>query len=169
MQFRHTLLEEQILFQTLKESVVAEPEFDKFGGLNHEARDRAIKLHEALDKRKVERWKEVKKKIEDNKKKRLAAQVEKDQKKSKKKGMKRKVEIHVQEPAKSMANLKEGSSYFSLTQECLVHGLTLTVQNHKPVLDIDEYIFNLSLGILPGNTKAFDDILAFLSMVIFLP
>jgi hypothetical protein len=157
--------EEEILFQTLKDTAVVESEFDEFAGLDPEARYRAIKRREASDKRKLEKLEDAKKKTEENKRKRLAAQAEKDQEKAKKKGTKRKAETPLQEPATSAADMKEGSSGFSLTQERLVHGLTPTTHNLDPIPDIDECILNLALGNLQGTKKAYDDVLSFLAMV----
>jgi len=146
-----------------------EPEFDQFKGLDPDAKDKDIKKLEASDKKKLERLEEAKKKTEENKKKRLEAQAEKEKEKSKKKGSKRKVETPMQGLATSTTNIKEGSSGFSLTQEHLVYGLTPTVQTVDPVSDTDKCIFNLSIGILPGNTKAFNDVQTFLALVNPLP
>jgi len=83
--------------------------------------------------------------------------------------MKKKVNTPLQEPAISMANMKEGSFGFSLIQECLVCGLTTIVQNVDLVPNIDKCILNLLVGILRGDTKAFNNVLAFLSLINHVP
>jgi len=47
-------LEKTTLFQCLKKSMVVKPEFNEFFGLDVEAKTRALKRQELLDKRKVE-------------------------------------------------------------------------------------------------------------------
>lgn len=165
--FGTTPPEEEILFQTLKESTTTEPEFDEFAGLDPEAKAKAIQRREAADKKKEDRWEEARKKTEENKKKKELAKAEKEQEKVKKRGTKRKAETPVQDHATSAVDTKGTSSGFSLTQERLVRGLTPTNANLEPVPDIDECILNLSLGNLPNDKKAFDKVLAFFDMVFF--
>ncbi len=69
----------------MKDTAVLEPEFK---GLDAEAKAKAI-MQRKLSNKKEDRWEVAKKKIEENKKKRLAAKAEKDQEKAKKKGTKR--------------------------------------------------------------------------------
>lgn len=157
--------EEEALFNMLNAAAPAVPEFDEFKGLDEEARGKAIKKRDALDQRKVARLEEAKKKTGESKKKKMEAKALKEKEKATKAGMKRKASTPVQEPATSTANQKEGSSGFSLTQECLVHGLAPTLQTLDPVPDTDECILNLSIAILPGNTMAYNDVLTFLDSV----
>lgn len=157
--------EEEILFNTLKESALIVSGVDEFAGLDPEARDKAIAKREAADKKKEDRWMEARNKTQELEKKKAVAKAGKEQEKGKKKGSKRKAETPVQEPTTSVADMPDTSSGFSLTQERLVHGLTPTTANLSPVPNIDECILNLSLATLPNNQKAFDSVLAFLEMV----
>jgi len=138
-------LEEEALFESLKNSVVVDLDYDEFVGLDKEAK--AMKRHEIFDKKKLEKLDETKKKSEENQKKRLVVVVEKEQEKVKKGGKKKKPKIPGPEPAYSVEDVPEGSFGFSLTQEHLVQGMTASTKNLPPVVDIDECIFNLSLGI----------------------
>lgn len=165
--FGTTPPEEEILFQTLKETAAVEPEFDEFAGLDVEAKAKAIARREAADRKKEERWEEAKKKNAENLKKKEVAKAVKEQEKAKRKGTKRKAETPLQDQATSGGDTKATSSGFSLTQERLVHGLTPTTANIDPVPDIDECILNLSLATLPSHEKEFEHVLAFLDMVRF--
>ena len=84
-------------------------------------------------------------------------------KRARKKALKRK---HVTPTPNPTTSAAETSSSFSLTQEQLLHGLVPAVQNMDPPPNVDERILNVSLESLIDNEKAFDDVLAFLDMVI---
>ena len=58
---------------------MVEPEFDEFAGMDPEARAKAARKREAVDRKKVE------KKAQENKRKRAAAQAEKEQERARKK------------------------------------------------------------------------------------
>lgn len=122
---RDTPPTKEMLFMTLAETTVVEPEFDEFHALDIEARTKAIAKRDASNKKKVERLEDAKKRTTKNKVKRLASKTEK----AKKKGMKRKPESLLLELANSVAEVREESSGFSLTQDRLVDGLTPTIMN----------------------------------------
>jgi len=86
--FGVTPLEEEALFQTLKDCMVTDAEFDEFAGLDAEAKEKAIKKQEASDK-KVDKLEEAKKKSKENKmqaeEKKKKREVEKEQEKENKK------------------------------------------------------------------------------------
>ena len=111
---------------------------------------------------------EAKKRTEDNKRRRLTAQAEKQKEKALKRGTKQKAKTPLQEPVTSASDMPQGSSGFSLTQEKLVHGLSPVLRNLDPVPDIDECILNLSIGSLPNGTEALENVTAFLEMVMTL-
>jgi len=162
---------EEALLQKPNDIVDVDPEFHEFARLDVDARAKAIKRRETSNKKKVERLEEAKKKSEETKKKRLATQSEKEKAKKrndkvKRGGKKRKADTSNLEPVASTVDMREGSSGFSLPQDRLVHGLTPTSQSFPPVLNTDECIYNLSMGSLVNNDKAFDDVLAFLDMEI---
>ena len=106
---------------------------------------------------------EAERKNEENRKKKVAAQAERDVERARKKALKRKPITPTPNPTTSGA---ETSSGFSLMQEKLLHGLLHAVQNLDPPPNVDERILNVSLESLINNEKAFDDVLAFLDMVI---
>ena len=54
--------EERALFLSLKDVAVVEPEFDKFAGMDPEARAKAARKREAADRKKVEKWNDAEKK-----------------------------------------------------------------------------------------------------------
>ena len=61
--------EERALFNSLKDVAVVELEFDKFAGMDPEARTKATRKREAADRKKVEKWNETEKKAQENKRK----------------------------------------------------------------------------------------------------
>ena len=95
---------------------MVEPEFDKFAGMDPEARTKAARKKEAAD-RKVEKWNDAEKKAQENKRKRAAAQAEKEQERAKKKASKKNGEAAAAAPASSAGGHVETSSGFSLTQQ----------------------------------------------------
>jgi len=128
-----TPFDEEALYQKLNDASDVDLEFDEFSRLDADAQAKAIKRRETLDRKKVERLEEAKKKSEETKKKKLAAasekekeKAEKENEKSKRVGKKRKADTPNPEPTASIVDMREGSSRFSLTQDCLVHGLTPT-------------------------------------------
>ena len=58
--------EELALFESIKDSVGTQSQFDEFIGLEGEARSKALKKRELEDKKKLEKWELAKKKLEDN-------------------------------------------------------------------------------------------------------
>ena len=54
---------------------MVEPEFDEYADMDPEARAKAAKKREAADRKKVEKWNDAKKKAQENKRKRAAAQA----------------------------------------------------------------------------------------------
>lgn len=150
----------------MKETFVIEAKFDEFVGLDGDAKAEAISRREVVDKKKKEKWEEAKKKTEENKMKREAAKAKKEKEKAKKRGTKKKAKIPMQDQPTSGADMKATLSGFSLTQDRLVHDLTLTTTNLDLVFDIDECILNVSLANLSTDKKAFDKVLYFLNMVI---
>ena len=157
--------EERALFLSLKDVAVVEPKFDEFVGMDLEARTKAVRKREAVDRKKVEKWNEAEKMAQENKRKRAAAQAEKEQERAKKKASKRNGEEVAPEPATSAGGHVETSSRFSLTQQQLLHGLTPSAQKVDLVPDVDECILNVSLDGLADNNKAMDSVVAFLTMV----
>ena len=157
--------EERALFLSLKDVAVVEPEFDKFIGMDPEARAKAARKREAADRKKVEKWNDAEKKAQENKRKRAAAQAKKEQERAKKKASKRNGEAATAEPASSAGGNVESSSGFSLTQQRLLHGLTPSAQKVDPVPNVDECILNVSLDGLADNDNAMDSVVAFLTMV----
>ena len=103
---------------------MVEPEFDEFAGMDPEAHAKAARKREAADRKKVEKWNDAEKKAQENKRKRVAAQAEKEQERAKKKASKRNGEAATAEPASSVGGHVESSSGFSLIQQRLLHGLT---------------------------------------------
>jgi len=156
------------LFLKLKDAAVAELEYDEFAGLDPDAQAKAIAKRDAADKKKLERLEEAKKRAEEIKMKRQQSRAVKEEEKAKKKGTKRKAETPAQELATNIADTMRTSSGFSLTVDRVVHGLTPSTDNRLAARDIDECIMNLSLEALPKNKKAFNDVLSFLDMVIFI-
>jgi len=71
-------LEEEALFESLKNFVVVNPNLNKFAGLNEESKAKAIKRQEISNEKKLDKLEEAKKKADENQKKRLAAQAEKE-------------------------------------------------------------------------------------------
>jgi len=69
---------EASLFQSIKESPPAEPEFDEFASLHDDAQAKALKRRELSDKKQEEWWVEAKKKQEENKAKRKEQIAEKE-------------------------------------------------------------------------------------------
>jgi len=74
--------EEETLFESLKNSDIVDFDFDKFAGLDMEAKAKTIKRRKISDKKKLENLDEAKKKFEENQKKRLAVAAEKEQDKA---------------------------------------------------------------------------------------
>jgi len=68
--------EEETLFESLKNFDIVDFDFDKFAGLDMEAKAKAIKRREIPDKKKLEKLDKAEKKSEENQKKRLAATTE---------------------------------------------------------------------------------------------
>ena len=58
---------------------MVESKFDEFAGMDPKARTNAARKREAADRKKVEKWNEVEKKAQENKRKRVVAQAEKEQ------------------------------------------------------------------------------------------
>ena len=139
------------------------PLMDEFAGLDPDARAKAVKRKELADKKKQGRLEEAERKNEENRKRKAAAQAERDVERARKKALKRKPVTPTPNPTTSGA---ETSTGFSLTQEKLLHGLLPGVQNVDPPPNVDERILNVSVESLIDNEKAFDDVLAFLDMVI---
>ena len=161
--FGATPPEEKALFLSLKDAMEVAPLMDEFAGLDPDAHAKAVKRKELADKKKQGRLEEVKRKNEENRKRKAAAQAERDVERARKKALKRK---HVTPTSNPTTSGAETSSGFSLTQEKLLHGLLPAVQNVDPPPNVDERILNVSLESLIDNEKAFDDVLAFLDMVI---
>ena len=139
------------------------PLMDEFARLDPDARAKAVKRKELADKKKQGRLEEAERKNEENRKRKAAAQAERDVERARKKALKRKPVTPTPNPTTSGAETSFG---FSLTQEKLLHGLLPAVQNVDPPPNVDKRILNVSLESLIDNEKAFDDVLAFLDMVI---
>jgi len=168
--FGVTPLEEEALFLTLKDYVVTNTEFDKFAGLDPEAKAKAIKTREVSEKKKVDKLKEANRKskenqmkAEENKKKR---QLEKQQEKEKEKRRVSKDDTVVPELATSKAGMNIRSFGFSLTHERLVQGMTPSAKTVIPAAGINKCVLNIGLRNLDMKSKAFKDVEAFLAMVI---
>ena len=144
---------------------MVEPKFDKFAGMDPEARVKAARKRKAVDRKKVEKWNDAEKKAQEDNRKRATAQAEKEQERAKKKASKRNGEATAVEPTSSVGGHVETSSGFSLTQQRLLHGLTPSAQKVDLVLDVDECILNVSLDGFADNDKAMDSVVAFLTMV----
>ena len=69
------------------------PLMDEFAGLDPDARAKAVKRKEVADKKKQGRLEEAERKNEENKKRKVAAQAERDVEKARKKALKRKPHI----------------------------------------------------------------------------
>ena len=88
------------------------PLMDDFAGLDPDACAKAVKRKELADKKKQGRLDEGEKKNEESRKRKVAAQAERDVEKARKKALKRKPHTPTQDPITSAA---ETSSGFSLT------------------------------------------------------
>ena len=154
--------EDEALFQSLKDSIMVDPEVPEFSGLDNVAKTKAVKRRELSDKKKIEKLDEAKRKTEEHGQKKLNARLEKEKEKESKKGTKRKANTTCDEPASSGVHTSFG---FSLTQERLVHGLTPTKVTLSPIADIDERIKNTSLADLSPDSKTYSDVLSFLDVV----
>ena len=112
--FGATPPKEKALFLSLKDAMEVAPLMDEFAGLDPNARAKAVKRKELADKKKRGRLEEAERKNKENKKRKDAAQAERDVEKARKKALKRKPHTPTQNPTTSAA---ETSSSFSLTQE----------------------------------------------------
>jgi chromatin remodeling complex protein RSC6 len=161
------------LFESGKKSAVVETEFDEFAGMDEETRAKAIKRREVSDKKKEDQWAEAKKKSEENEAKKKEQRVEKAKAtaKDKSKGKKRKLETSNPNQATSDGVVKDTLSGFSLTQECLLHGLPAQDQGLESSRLVDECILNVSVTSLIGSENGpmpdvFNDVISFIDKVI---
>ena len=88
------------------------PLMDEFAGLDPDARAKAVKRKELVDKKKQGRLEEAERKNKENMKRKAAAQAERDVERARKKALKRKPVTPTLNPTTSAAKTSSG---FSLT------------------------------------------------------
>ena len=141
---------------------MVDPEVPEFSGLDNVAKIKVVKRRELSDRKKIEKLDEAKRRTEENEKKKLSAQIEKEKEKESKKGTKKKAITACDEPASSTMDTSSG---FSLMQERLVHGLIPTKKTVNPIANVDECIMNTSMADLSPDSKTYADVLSFLDVV----
>ena len=108
--FGVTPLEEEALFQALKDSVIVDPEVLEFSGLDNVAKTKAVRRRELSDRKKIEKLNEVKRKTEEHEQKKLHVRLEKEKVKESKKGTKRKASTASMNPLQVVSTRPLGSA-----------------------------------------------------------